>query len=364
MPHCSELPLQDAIGRLQSRVPGLMASANIPGLSISLVRDGTVAWSGAFGLADADSKRPLDTETVFEAASLSKPVYSYPVLKLCEPGRLSLDTPLVEYLPSEMRSQPVLFDRIENDERLQRLTARHILTQSSGLPNWGALFGTVRIMFEPGTRWTYSGEAFLFLHRLIEHVTGEPAQAFLRHRVTEPLGMKASAFVWREGDSPAAIGHDENGVPLEKREWPQVIAAASLHCTPSDYARFVAAVMQPRVADPYRLTPASTAEMLRPQVQANENGPWDPVWPREPTRLIAGVWWGLGWAVQRTAGGDTFWHWGSQPGYRSFAIGDAVRGCGAVFMANSQNLPQIWGELLAITMGGEHPALAWLGVRC
>jgi CubicO group peptidase (beta-lactamase class C family) len=83
------------IAHLEAQIPPLMTELLVPGVSLVLIRDGAIAWRRVFGVTDASTKRPVDTETIFEAASMSKPVFAYAVLKLCEKKVLALDTPLV-----------------------------------------------------------------------------------------------------------------------------------------------------------------------------------------------------------------------------------------------------------------------------
>src|ERR1700680_179106 len=93
--HSQQVPLANmSIARLEKDIPRLLKESDVPGLTIALIRDGRLVWSGAFGLANADTKKRVTPNTVFEAASLSKPVFAYAVLKLVDEGKLILDTPL------------------------------------------------------------------------------------------------------------------------------------------------------------------------------------------------------------------------------------------------------------------------------
>jgi CubicO group peptidase (beta-lactamase class C family) len=104
------------------------------------VRDGRIVWAGAFGTRDDSAQTPVDTATVFEAASLSKPVFAYLVLRLADRGELDLDRPLAEMLE---------YSRVAHDARARRITARMVLSHGTGLPNWGG--EQLTLHFEPGT---------------------------------------------------------------------------------------------------------------------------------------------------------------------------------------------------------------------
>src|SRR5215216_5575115 len=173
------------IARLQSRIPGLMKEGEVPGLSIALIKDSNIIWSRGFGFKNAETKEPVDDSTLFEAASLSKPVFAYAVLKMVEKGQLDLDAPLSGYLPGY----------IENDERAKLITARRVLSHTTGFPNWRPMGKPLVIHFTPGEKFSYSGEGFVYLQKVVERVAGEALNDFLRKSVFEPLGMNNSTFV-------------------------------------------------------------------------------------------------------------------------------------------------------------------------
>ncbi len=120
-----------------------MAAQRVAGLSLALIEGGRLAWIHAFGVRDAATGAPVTTEAVFPAASLSKPVFAYAVLKLCEQGALALDRSLSEYLPAPY---------LPHEPRLAPVTARHVLSHSAGLPNWRGEGNPLRVYFEPGRR--------------------------------------------------------------------------------------------------------------------------------------------------------------------------------------------------------------------
>ena len=126
--------------------------------------------------------------------------------KLVDAGVLDLDRPLHEYLASAEADTP----------RMRRVTARHVLTHTSGLPNWRHVPGPLEPATEPGKTYAYSGEAFFYLQRVVERVTGRPIARLLREEVLQPLGMTESSWVWRDDfDARMAVGYDENGNPAE-----------------------------------------------------------------------------------------------------------------------------------------------------
>src|ERR1044071_3487603 len=139
-----------AVRRLERLVPRVMRDGHVPGLSIVVIRDRKVVWERAFGVANAETKAPLTRDAIFESASLTKPMFAYAVLKLVDAGVLSLDVPLSNYL-----DEPV------TDPRMKKITARMVLTHTTGYQNEVMPGQTLEVHFEPGSRFSYSGAGYL-----------------------------------------------------------------------------------------------------------------------------------------------------------------------------------------------------------
>jgi CubicO group peptidase (beta-lactamase class C family) len=315
-----------------------MSDASVPGASVALIGDGSIVWRRAFGVRDRDSRVPVDVDTVFEAASTSKPVFAYAVMKLRERGVIDLDTPLTTYTTTRF---------VPGDPRLDRLTARHVLTHTTGLPNWRSDGEPLQFAFTPGERWGYSGEGFHYLQSVVTRLTGsrtspsdcgrfeldyeacaeEPGiEAYMQGNILRPFGMTSSGYFWSPAmEAHVARGHDEHGVPSTMDRKPSAPAVArygmagGLCTTPTDYARFLIEVVDPKPPDDYRLTRESHSEMLRPQVR------------HSPTSS-----WALGWQVEHTASGDVIRHGGGNPGYSCFVAGFPARKTGYVIMTNGE----------------------------
>jgi CubicO group peptidase (beta-lactamase class C family) len=335
------------IARLERELPRLMADAGVPGLSIALVRGGRLVWHRGFGVRVTATQEPVRDETVFEAASLTKPVFAYAVLKLVDAGRLDLDAPLTNYLPGN-------YD-VGDDPRLRQITARHVLSHTTGFPNWRPRSGdtTLKIHFAPGERFSYSGEGFVYLARVVERLTGEKTEDFVRRTVFDPLGMQSSSLVWREEyDALKIFRHNGVGEPTGRNKIEKANAAASLHTTARDYGLFLAAMLRGG-----GLKRPATRRFWAQQVWVGEstNGTAAP-----PRRLSKEVGWGLGWGVQSTADGPSIWHWGDNGDTKAYVVGYPMDGLGVVFFTNSANGLSIAREILTEAVGGRQPALAWL----
>lgn len=299
--------------RLRSVMPRLLRDNAVPGVSVALVRNGAVAWTGAFG--------EVDPGAVFEAASLSKPLFAYGVLLLVDDGRLDLDAPLRSYLDAPYADDP----------RLDRVTASHVLSHTSGLPNWSR-DEPIGVEFEPGTRWQYSGEAYVYLQRVVERITRQSLEEYMASTVLEPLGLRSSSFVWRpDYDTLAATGHDATGAARPKDRPDRPNAAHSLHTTAADYARFLVAALD---EDGPAARMAATRIAIDPAL---------------------GLEWGLGWGIERVGDRRFVFHWGANDWFRSFAMGSLASGDGIVVLTNGENGLELMDDVVEIVTGEDHP---------
>lgn len=301
----------------------------VPGISIALVRDAAVEWTQGFGVLDREWNTPVGEDSVFEAASMSKPVFAYAVMKMRERGLIDLDKPLRGYL----RQPFVPEDR--------GITARQVLSHTSGLPDMRSRTRPLRVEFPPGEKWQYSGEGYAYLQAVVTELAGHARagncgtyeldmrvcgtnfDGFMRTEVLGPLGMTSSGYLWHSGlAGRLARGHDEAGRPMAVRKYTAADAArygamGGLLTTAGDYARFLVAVMAGKAA--------WIPEMLRPQVHV-EDGPG------------YSVSWGLGWKVTRTDKfGVVVSHGGDQAGFHCHAEMVPERKTGFVLLTNGEN---------------------------
>ena len=332
------------IQQLEKDVPELMKKNGVPGLAIAVIRGGETAWLHGFGVKEVKTGQPVTGETVFEAASLSKPVFTYGVLKLVEQGKLGLDVPLTTYLPKPF---------VAGDERLAKITARIVLSHRTGFPNWPNDDG-VSIYFTPGERFSYSGEGYIYLQRVVEQITAKPLNDYMREAVFTPLGMTSSSYVWRpDFDALTATGHDSDGKPTELAKPTEALAASTLNTTAKDYALFVEAVLNGK-----GLKSATLREMETPEIAL------DPECriciKHEPKQLSKNLFWGLGWGIERKDGTDMLWHWGDNGSFKAFVMADPKTTSGVVMFANSENGLQVAKPVVDEAMGRDSMAFEWL----
>jgi len=345
------------IADLEKQIPKLMEEAKVPGLSIAIIKDAKLLWRRGFGVKDSASKEPVDNDTVFEPASVSKTVFAYATMKLCEKGAIGLDTPLIKYTSERF---------LEGDPRLELITARHVLSHTSGFQNWRSEEEPLKIHFTPGEKWSYSGEGYSYLQSVVTHLTGqvnpkdcEPYEAGLKVCATDidsymkanllvPFGMAFSAYVWNDTLTNYAAPHDAEGKPSAKRkpkatDAARYAAAGGLQTTPTDYARFLIEVINPKASDAFRLNKDSLEEMLRPQVKISDS-----------------ISQALGWKIRHTEKGDYIIHGGGNPGFAAFVAASVERQCGLVIMTNGDNGylvidKLLLGEIMRRFLGAKMP---------
>jgi len=253
---------------------------------------------------------------------------------------MDLDTPLTKYTSRRY---------LEGDPRLDLITARHVLSHTSGFPNFRTVSEPLRIDFTPGEKWSYSGEGYSYLQAVVSDLTGgrvNPAEcarfeaglevcavepsidSYMKANVLAPFGMTSSGYFWNDAiELHMAHGHLPDGkraVVNRKPAGPSVARygmVGGLCTTPSDYAKFLIELIDPKPADRFRLNAKSRAEMLRPQIRST---PWSH--------------WALGWQVDHTDTGDVIRHGGGNPGYSCIVVASIEHKTGYVIMTNAEDI--------------------------
>ncbi|MGA2270175.1 MAG: serine hydrolase [Bryobacteraceae bacterium] len=310
----------------------------VPGVSVAVIAKGRVEWARGYGVV-AENGKPVDAQTLFQAASVSKPVASMVALRLVDEGKLSLD----EDVNLKLRSWKVPEDEFT---KTQKVTLRRLLNHSAGLTVHGfggyaadepvpslldildgkkpANSAPIRVDITPGTQGRYSGGGYEVMQQLVMDVTGKPFPQLAQEFVLGPLGMTRSTYqqpLPAHLKANAAAGHGNDGVMLKGRwhTYPEM-AAAGLWTTPSDLARFVHELQKGgRV-----LQPATQREML--------------------TKVLGDY--GLGLGLSETAGHKSFSHGGSNAGFKCTLFGYLDSGSGAVVMTNGDGGSALADEIL------------------
>lgn len=304
-------------------------SLKLPALSVAFITDGEIVYHRTLGVVTAGGKN-TDEQSLFEAASLSKPVFASLALKMVEEGKLDLDKPLHEYAP---------FPEIAHDERYKRITARMVLDHTTGFPNWrwydkappelNVKEKDMYMLSDPGT-FTYSGEAYNWLAKVVAHINGltlKNLDSLFQIKVAQPIGLQHSYFTWNPYiGQHKVLGHQ--GGKIFGKSWPspddsdstEFGSASTLHIDANNYAKFLLALLNDKI-----VKKETVEEMLK--MQSHIPKEWAPMWGE-----IQG--WSLGFAMEPTDHGMRYSHGGDNGGFQGGCMFYRDKKTGYVFFTN------------------------------
>ena len=293
-------------------------SLGIIGLAVALIEDEKVVYYRTFGLRNKEKAEKVDDATLFEAASMTKPVFAYTVLQLAKKGVLNLDTPLYRYY---------YYKDIAHDNRYKLITARMVLNHTSGLPNWRhEKFRELTIDAAPGSKFEYSGEAYGYLGLVVEQLTGKSLQLVMQEEVFIPLNMRNSFMVLSDSlVSRKAMGY-EKGLPTQVFMPLRAHPAGTLHTTVLDYSKFLIELMKEE-----RQANSIFRQMALPQIEGKAPKVGDP---------NSGMWVGSGIFIERTHYGIKYQHGGNNGDFMGNFVFFKDQHKGYVFFMNCDKMPQ------------------------
>jgi CubicO group peptidase (beta-lactamase class C family) len=306
---------EESVRKVDEFIEAYRKYYNIPGVSLALVKDGRMVYHNTYGVKNSFTEQKVQDNTLFEAASITKPVFAYAVQRLAERGEIDLDKPLYQYLPNP---------DIEYDERYKLITAKHVLTHRTGFPNWRSMNpdGKLDIKFTPGTGYGYSGEGFEYLKKVVEKITGKKVEQVLQEEVIQPMGLYHTFF--SENDSLrqlVANGH-YNGLPTNVDLPKEPGMAFSMHTEAAIFTRFILFLSEQK-----GLTKDSYARMFSKQSEFN----YDP----EDKKPESPAYMGMSLEIRETPFGKSFGHGGNNGDFKCQFEMYNEKGMGYVIFTNS-----------------------------
>lgn len=270
--------------RVAAFAKGAMADTGARGLAVAVIDNGRIASVQAFGARNANGE-PLTVDTVMYGASLTKAVFAYTVLQLADESRIDLDRSIATYLPRPLPEYGNLdayghWGDLVADERWRKITPRILLTHSAGFANfwWDEPDQKLRIHFDPGSRYSYSGEGIILLQFVLEKGVGLNVGEEMQRRVFDRFGMTNTGMMWRP-DFARNLAHgwkaDGSVEPHDERS--KVRAAGSMDTSIADFAKFAAGYMRGE-----GLKPTTRAEMVKPQLAINSRSQFPNLSPEAP----------------------------------------------------------------------------------
>lgn len=321
------------INELDNFLKVQMDSLQIPGLSIAIVNDSKIIYARNIGFANTDTGQKVDEHSIFEAASLSKPVFAYFVMKLSERGAIEMNRPLHFYLP-----EPTM----EIDQRYKNVNAKMVLSHSTGFPNWRWFDerpdsleikrGDFFMVLDPGQGFTYSGEGYDYLARVIAHNTGRNMNELSKlfdELVREPLQIEHMYYTWDEYLYPHKVYGHIDGKP-SNRNWGSGLpyqnsfkfsAAGALHTNAENYAKFLIAMMNGE-----GLLPETYEEMFAPRTVIEKT--------HNRYKEDGNTHWSLGFAITPLEKDTLYGHGGTHSDFQSQMAFSRTSKFGYVFFVN------------------------------
>jgi CubicO group peptidase (beta-lactamase class C family) len=333
--------------QIEARVDEILNRWPAVGLAVGVVRNGSTEFFYQHGVTDIEANTPVNEDTVFRIGSITKTFTAVAVMQLWEHGLVDLDAPANDYLRA--------YRLVPAKASWRPATVRHLLTHTAGVPEWvhpfrmvrtrwfGESFaldeplptlaefysGSLRLAVEPGTIWAYTDHGFATLGQIVEDVSGQPLDRYLRENVFEPLGMSTSDLLRSDlvkarlakgytlGSKGAKALTDRQGVTA---------AAGSIYSTPRDMARYLAALLGGSGEGRAILKPETLAMMFQPHYQPD---------PRIP---------GMGLAFWRAdlSGHLAVEHQGVVPGFNSQIVLAPVDGVAVMAFTNGSRNASAW----------------------
>ncbi len=348
---------------LERKIEYLMKTANVSGIAISVFNDNRPIFSKTFGLANVQEKIPLQPSSVMYAASFAKIVFAYIAMQFVQEEVIDLDRPLVEYLNKPLPHYKINgwqrgYQDLANDDRYKKITARMCLTHTTGFPNWRWFEADkkLRFKFDPGKRYSYSGEGLYLLQFVIEQITGKDYETISQERVFKPFGMTNTSQVWQSRFANNIVyGHDKKGKPYELMKWKEASAGGSMSTSLEDFTKFYTALIGGKALSK-KVFKVMTSQQIRIKSRS-QFGPLATIDSTDNDDIQLGY--GLGVGVFKTPFGRAFFKEGHDDGWGHYSVCFPDKKISIILMTNNDNGESIFKELLAYSIGDTFTPWRW-----
>lgn len=350
-------------GQAQAISDAELARDHVTGAQMALLHNGRTVWTHAYGLRDVEHHLAMTPDTYIWAASVTKAVFATWVMKLVEQKRLDLDKSIADYMPGGITGYYHDTSLFTTDPRYRLITPRMLLAHTAGLCNYAPADmpdGKLRILFQPGTRFAYSGEGLTLLQYVIEQaITHEPLEVSMQRDLFTPLAMNTTSLTWNDRFLPNnAVRYGANGNFLNFTRKDHARASGSMATSVTDLARFLEALFANRI-----LQPATRGKMFTPQISiraAHQFPTLDPATSEEGPSV--GLSYGLGWGLlTHTKYGPAFFKEGHGDGAENYVICFTRHQDCMILLTNSDNGELAFRPLLEQLLGDSVTPWTWEG---
>ena len=349
---------------LDHKIDKLMKAANVQGLAVTVFNHNKSVYKKSFGYKNLRTKEPINNETNFYGASLSKSVFAVMVMQLVEKGILDLDKPLQEYLPKPIYDyKPTKrwhdnYQDLKDDSSYLKITARMCLDHTTGFPNWrwDEPDQKLRVKAIPGSRYSYSGEGLVYLQVVLEHLLNKPLEQMMQENIFGPLKMNHSSYTWQpQFEKDYCLGHNTTGETYAKDKDNEARAASTLETTLNDYTLFTEAVLGNKL-----LKKSTTKAMFTQQIKIRSIAQFGPLRLQDSDANDGiDLGYGLGWVLLQSPYGTGAFKEGHGDGFQHYSIIFPQAGTGIIIMSNSDNAESIFKELLETAIGDIYTPWKW-----
>lgn len=348
---------------LSAKIDYLMKVANVSGVAVAVFNNNKPVFNKTYGLANVQKNAPLEKSSIMYGASLAKMVFAFISMQFVQEKVIDLDRPLVQYLSKPLPEIKINgfrrgYHDLKDDNRYEKITARMCLTHTTGFPNWRWFEADkkLKIKFEPGSRYSYSGEGLYLLQYVIEQITGKDYETISQERVFKPLGMINTSQVWQTRfDSNISFGHNAKGEPYELMKWKEPSAGGSMSTNFEDFIKFYATLINSK-----GLTKKSFDAMTSQQIRIKSRSQFGPLAQIDGTdndNIQLGYGFGVG--TFTTPFGRAFFKEGHDEGWGHYSICFPDKKIAVVIMTNNDNGESIFKELLAYSIGDTFTPWKW-----
>lgn len=350
---------------LNNKIDYLMNKAKVSGLAIAVFNDNKPVYMRTFGYANVPERIAFTDSSIMYAASFAKTVFAYIAALYVQEGVIDLDKPLQEYLSKPLPEYVIKgwrrgYHDLSNDDRYKKITARMCLTHTAGFPNWRWFEADKKLKFiyEPGTRYNYSGEGLYLLQFVIEQITGKDYESIVQERVYKPFNMPSTSHVWQSKfEQNICYGHNENGEIYELMKWKEASASGSMSTNFKDFIRFYTAFINSTALNKKTfLQTTSPQARIRSKQQFGPNARFD-VSDNDDIELS----YGLGIGVFKTPYGRAYFKEGHDEGWGHYSIAYPDKKIAVVIMTNNDKGESIFKELLSYSIADVYTPCDWEG---